>query len=220
VEVDVLTRVALGLVLTFVPAVAAAQSPWDVAGTVGLFARYTPRTNGSSGYQDLWMHNVQGGAIVGRHLTRNLKLELEATTTNGGTQFRERNVLVPGAQFPVPIGSEVTTSVTSIGAAVTYQFRDNEWVHPFVQAGLSTDFDRVTVRTWEQFSFGRPGVPPERVVEERVEGPTTTRQLRGIVGGGAKVYVTERSFVRTDARWSFDRRQHHLAFRVGFGVDF
>ena len=216
------TRVALALVLTFIPLTVAAQTNWDVTGTVGLFAGYTPRTDGTRGYQDLWFHNVQGGAILGRHFTRNLKLELEATTTNGGNQFRERYVEVPGVAYSYPVGSEVTTSITSVGAALTYQFRDNEWVHPFVQAGVSADFDRVSIRTWEQFSYGtpRPGVPPQRLVEERIDGPATSRVVRGLIGGGAKVYFSERAFVRPDARWSSDGRQHHFAFRIGLGVDF
>jgi opacity protein-like surface antigen len=212
----------VAFVLAFVPAAGHAQTRWDVAGSVGLFAGYRPRADGAAGYQDQWRHNVQVGATIGRHLTPHLKLELEGTATNGGRQFRERVVTIPGYPYPYPIGSEVTTSVRSIGAALTWQFRENEWVHPFVQAGIATDFDRVTVRTWEQFFHGtpRPGATPERLAEEHIEGPTTTRHVRAIVGGGAKLYVSEAAFVRTDGRWSFDPEQHNLAFRLGFGVDF
>lgn len=182
----------------------------------------TPRTDARGGYQDTWFHSVQGGAIVGRHINRHWKLEVEATTTNSGTQFRERYVTVPGFPYPYPVGSEVASSVTSVGAAIAYQFRDNEWVHPFVLAGVSADCDRVTVRTWEQFVYGtpRPGAPPERLSEERIDGPATSRYVRGLIGGGAKVYFSEKAFVRPDARWSSDGRRHHVAFRVGFGVDF
>jgi hypothetical protein len=220
--VDVFTRVALSLVLTFIPLTAATQPKWDVAGTVGLFAGYTPRRDGRGGYQDTWFHNVLGGAIVGRHVNRDWKLELETTTTTAGTQFRERYIVVPDVPYPYPIGSEVTSSVTSVAVAVTHQFRDNEWVHPFVQVGVSADFDRVTVRTWEQFVCGtpRPGVPQQRLSVERIDGPTTSTFVRGLIGGGAKVYLSERAFVRPDARWSSDGRRHHFAFRLGLGVDF
>lgn len=163
-----------------------------------------------------------GGVTVGRYFTRHLKLELEAAATNSGTQTRERLVTAPGYAFPYPIRSDVTTSLRSVGAVMTWQFRDNEWVHPFVQAGLSADFDRVTVLTREQFFFGRPepGATPERLVDERIDGPTTTRAVRGVLGGGAKVYVTPRLFVRSDGRWSFNRERQAVVFRVGFGVDF
>ena len=228
VEADVFTRVVLLLILAFVPWRAYGQTAvpvrtdWDIAATTGLFGGYRPRTEGGSGYQELWFQNVQGGITVGRYLTPHVKLELEATTTTGGTQFRERLVTVPGAPYPYPIGSEVRTSVSSIGAAVTWQFGNNEWVHPFVQAGVVTDFDRVTVRTWEQFVFGtpHPGAPPRRVVEERIDGPTTTRAVRALLGGGAKFYVTQKSFVRADGRWWFDRERQNVAARLGFGIDF
>ena len=215
------TRVAALLVFTFAPVVAQAQSAWDVTGIAGLLSGYTPRSDGTR-YQESWFQNAQGGVIIGRHLTPHLKVEVEATTTTKGNQYRDRSVAVPGYPYPYPIVSEVSTSVRSLAGAVTWQFRNNEWVHPFVQAGIAADFDRLTVRTWEQFFYGtrQPGAPPERIVEEHIEGPTTSRKLRAVLGGGAKVYFNERGFVRSDARWSFDRDRHNLALRVGVGIDF
>jgi hypothetical protein len=222
-EADVLTRFWLLLIITLVPAQAQAQAQptWDIAGTAGLFSGFTPRTSGT-GFQESWFESVQGGVTVGRYLTPQVKVELDASVTGSGTQFRERLVTVPGYPFPYPAGSEVTTSVRSVAAAAIWQFRDNEWVHPFVLAGISTDFDRITVRWWEQFHYGNPGTgqPPYRVAEERTQGPDTTVAARALLGGGAKIYVTERAFVRTEARWTFDRDRHNLAFRAGFGVDF
>lgn len=213
------TRVLLMLVIVFIPAAARAQTGWDVAATGGLFAGHVPRDAGAAGYQERWFQNVQGGVVLGRHLTRHLKLEIETTGTTGGPQFRERLVTVPGQPYPYFAGSEVSTSVRSIATAVTWQFRNNEWVHPFVQAGLTTDFDHVTTRTWEQFVSGDRGTPPQRVFEERIERETTTH-VRAALGGGAKLYFTSRGFVRTDARWTFDTRRHNIAMRVGVGLDF
>ena len=213
------TRGVLLFVLALIPAVASAQPKWDIAGAGGFLAGYTPRPEDATGYQEEWFHNVQGAAIIGRHLSTHLKLELEASLTTRGSQFRERQVSVPGFPSAYSIGSEVFTRVGSVGAAATYQFGRNDWVHPFLQAGLSADFDRVTVRTWEQFVYSNTRVPPQRVVEERVEGPTTVRAIRAVIGGGAKLYVTERTFVRTDSRLSFGRDRHHWAARIGFGVD-
>jgi hypothetical protein len=226
VEANVFTRVVLLLVLVLVPRDLLAQSAtvplpqWDVTGTVGLFAGHRPRIGTGTGYQELWFHVVQGGAIVGRHLNRHLKIEIEASGTNGGTQFREQQIEVAGFPYPFSIGSHVTTSVRSVGALLTWQFRDNEWVHPFLQAGIAADFDRVTVRTWEQFTYGLPGVPPRRVVEARVDGPTTTREARAVLGGGTKLYLSQRAFVRADGRWTVGRERHDIATRIGIGIDF
>lgn len=62
-----------------------------MAGVAGLFAGYAPRTDRRTGYQDLWLHNVQGGAILGRHRTSHLKLELEATATSEKAFGRARH---------------------------------------------------------------------------------------------------------------------------------
>jgi hypothetical protein len=221
----VVTRLVLSFILAFVPAAVSAQVPqadagnWDIAATTGLFAGYGPESG--SRFQELWFHNVQGGITFGRYLWPHLKLELEASATNGGTQFRDRTITVPGYPYPYPLTSEATTAVRSLAASVVWQFRDNEWVHPFLQAGLSTDFDRVTVRTWEPVLVSpHPGAPLIREVAERIDGPATTRHLRGVLGGGAKVYFTQRLFIRSDGRWTFGRQRHNLALRLGAGVDF
>ena len=219
------TRHVLLLILAFVPAVASAQvaqagaANWDIAATTGLFAGYAPESG--SRYQELWFQNAQGGITFGRYMTPHVKLELEASATSKGTQFRDHTITVPGYPYSYPLTSEVTTTVRSLAASVVWQFRDNEWVHPFVQAGVSTDFDRVTVRTWEPVLISPyPGAPPIREVTERIDGPATTRELRGLLGGGAKVYLTQRLFIRSDGRWTFGRQRHNVAFRLGAGVDF
>ena len=216
-------------VLAFVPASALAQTSthpapmqWDVAGSVGLFSGYTPRP-GIFAYQETWFHSPHAAVTVGRYLGRHAKIEFEGSTTGGGTMFREHLTTVPGYAFPYPIGSQVTTAVHAVAAALTWQFLDNQWVHPFVQAGVSGDIERVTVRTWEQDFIGQPSrsLPPERIrVSEDALVKTTNSHVRALVGGGAKVYVTPRAFVRTDARWTFDRERHNLAVRIGVGTDF
>ena len=215
------SRLTFVLMLLLTPPVVQAQTQWDIAGTVGFFGGHTP-TPESPAYQEDWFETVQGGIVVGRHISRHLKLEVEATGTGTGTQFLQRSITVPGFPYPYPIASEVHTSVRSLGGALTWQFGENEWVHPFVQAGVSADFDRVTVRTWEQVFAGDPirGTGPRVLAEERVDGPTTHRAVRGAIGGGAKVYVSERAFFRTDGRLTFDRDHQNVVFRLGFGIDF
>ena len=219
------TRLVLLFVLAFVPAVANAQSPdigtWDVSATAGLLGGRTPRTEGGAGYYEEWFQCLQGAVTFGRYLTPHLKLEIEGSATTRGEQFRERLITIPGYAYPYPIGSEVFTSVRSLSATLGWQFRSNEWVHPFAQAGLTTDFDHVSIRTWDQFfnSDPRSGVVSLRVGEERIE-QTTTAHVRGVVGGGAKIYFTERAFVRTDGRWTFDARRQNLVMRAGVGIDF
>ena len=212
-------RMVLLLVLAFVPVVVEAQAgpdpAWDITGTASLLAGHTAVSD-DFGYQDDWFHVAQAGVLVGRHLTRRLKLEFEAAGTNSGTQFKQRLVTIPGAPNPYPVSSEDTTSVRSLAGAVIWQFRDNEWVHPFLQAGVSADFDRIISRTWEPFDYGNPlpGVAQLRMEE------ATYRRVRAVLGGGAKIYVSERAFVRTDGRFIVGRDRQHIVGRIGFGVDF
>ena len=200
---------------------AAAQGQWDAAGTVGMFAGHTPRDERFR-YQDDWFHAVQGGFIVGRHLSRSLKIEVDGSVTGRGRQYVDRLVTVPGYPYPYPVVSQSETSVRSLGAALTWQFRDNEWVHPFVRAGVSADFERQLLKTWDQLfypsdaSFG----PPSRLASQGVEGPTTTTTARAMLGGGAKLYVSPRMFVRTEGMVSLGRARQHVTLRAGFGVDF
>lgn len=215
----------LVLATLFVPATAHAQAgplppAWDISATAGLFSGYRPRIDGGRGYQDPWLHSIQAGLIGGRYVTRHLKFELEASTTTGGTHIREQLVEVPGSPYPYPVASQVTTSVMSVGAALVWQFRDNEWVHPFAYAGVSGDFDRITTRTWDYANYGSSTAPPRRTPQERVEGPFTEQSLRGVLGGGGKIYMSTRAFIRVEGRWSFEHRRQNVALRAGFGFDF
>ena len=160
---------------------------------------------------------------MGRHLTPHVKAEVELTTSTEGRRYVEHYIQVQGYPYPVPFGSEQFSRVHEIGMALTYQFFDNEWVHPFVQVGAAMDFDRVRSHTWAQsFYTGDPRQPGTQVVaaEETTTGATTTVTARAVIGGGAKFYVTERMFVRTDARFATGARGQHFALRLGVGVDF
>jgi hypothetical protein len=197
------------------------QAAWDVAVMAGVFAGHSQAAENES--HDDWFHTGQGAVIVGRHLTAHLKLELEASATGTGTQYLQRFVNVPGYVVRYPVSAEAESSVRSLAAAATWQFFENEWVHPFVTAGVSADFDRRSVRMFEQYYYpGDPRVPGNRILvaPQGSEGPQTITRTSGQVGGGVKVYVTEQAFVRTEGRVSIGARQQNVAFRVGVGVDF
>lgn len=213
-------RFALALALALAPAVGETQPLWDITATMGLFAGHRPARD-HGGYQEDWFQAALGGVVLGRHLSRHVKVELEASGTTDGLQYVSRLVEVPGVPGRYPIASDAATSVRSIGGLVTWQFRNNEWVHPYVQAGMSADFDHTVLYTPEQYYYGdsRTGAPPRLIAESRID-EATTRHVRSAIGGGAKVYFRERAFVRTDARLTFAAGRENLQFRVGVGLDF
>lgn len=209
------------MLLVAAPSVANAQPAWDASGFVGVFAGSVP-TAADERYSDDWFHTGQAGVIVGRHITKHLKVELEAAGTGRGRQFVQQVVTVPGIPPLYPVSSEVTTVVRTLAGSMTWQFFDNEWVHPFVTAGVAADFERRSVHVWEQRYY--PGDPrtssPVLVTADRREGPETSRVMRGLLGGGAKLYVHERAFVRADGRMSLGANTDNVAFRIGVGIDF
>jgi hypothetical protein len=223
-EADVFRDLPIGVVLLLLvaPAAADAQPKWDIAGIAGLFAGHSADPEGQH-YQEDWFETGLGGVILGRHVTSHLKVELEATRTGEGTQYVQRLVSIPGVAYPYPVASEAHTTVTSVGTTLTWQFFENQWIHPFVQAGVAAEFDRRAVNTWAQQHYSgdpRQGGVLISIAEQIVEGPDTTSTVRAVLGGGVKMYVSPRLFVRTDGRAALGERRQHVSFRVGFGADF
>jgi hypothetical protein len=199
-----------------------AATPWDSTVVVGLLSG-RPQTTTERGYADDWFNAAEVGGILGRHLTPHAKIEIALSTSAEGRRFVERYVQPPSYPYPVPVGADQFTRVHEAGAALTYQFFENEWVHPFVQVGAVMDVERVRTHTWAQSFFtGDPRLPGTQVVvaqEGRTE-PVTTIHGRAVVGAGAKFYLTPRVFVRTEGRFAAGAGGQHLALRAGVGVDF
>ena len=86
-------------VLTLGVVHAEAQTQWDVAGTAGLFSAHTD-PGSEVGYADEWTNAAQGGVMIGRYLSRHLKLELEASATTRGRQYATMPIAVPGWPYP------------------------------------------------------------------------------------------------------------------------
>lgn len=208
------------LALFLMPATAAAQSRWDVAASARLFTGHLD-AQVEGGYQEDWFQAAQAGVVLGRYLSRHIKVEFEASATSGGRRYASHPIDIPAHPYPYWVSSEVTTSVRSVAGVLAWQCRENEWVHPFVAAGISADVDRIAVYTPEQFFRSDPGSGPlsTPVAERRDLGSTMTR-ARAVLTGGAKVYFRERAFVRTDARLTWGPDRQHLALRAGVGVDF
>jgi hypothetical protein len=217
----------LGLLLTSAasaqtPPQPARTTPWEVSLMAGGVAGHAAPPE-PAGYSQDWTRAGLAGVVVGRYWSTHLKTELGLSAGSEGRQYIQRRVIVPDNPAPFFQGGEQFTRVHQIAGTVVWQFLENEWAHPFLEAGVALDFERqrrvllpTTVYT------GDPRLPNARVVvvEARNEGPESTTHARGIIGAGAKVYVHPRAFFRADARATFDARLEHLVFRAGFGVDF
>ena len=121
-------------------------------------------------------------------------------------QYVSHPLTVPGSPYPYWMVTEETTWARSLGAVAAWQFRDNEWVHPFVLAGVAADVDRTRRHVPEQFLTRRPAgrdlAPATH--SDSVEEESRPR-ASAVIGGGAKLYFRERAFVRSDVRLTFGR---------------
>jgi hypothetical protein len=194
--------------------------PWDAALVGGFFAG-RPEIPEPSDYQQRWFRTGQAAVIVGRHLTPHVKAEFELATTAEGRLILARYLTLPNGAT-IPYGAERRSTTRGVSASVIWQFRDNEWVHPFVHAGVATDVDRVSTHTWRQpLYISDPRAPgaPAIVIAESDERSDTTRTCL-VIGGGTKIYLTPHTFLRTDGRLATGGSGQHLAFRIGFGAEF
>jgi hypothetical protein len=212
------TWLLLVATLTLTSRAADAQPAWDVAGFAGLFIAHTDEI-ATGGYVEDWSNAAQGGAVIGRYLTPRFKLELETSATTRTAQYTSTPISVPDLPYPYWLFTEVRTSVRSLSGVGVWQFRDNEWVHPFVLAGVSADWDASIVNVPPQVYRGDPRSPSALVAEGSTQ-ERTDLHVRGVFGGGAKLYFTERAFVRTDGRLTWSPNRQNLAFRAGVGIDF
>ncbi len=216
--------VALVLVVLLVspwPAVAQQRS-WDVAGQTGGWWGHPRGESGTPFIDDDWFGAWLGSVTVGRYWTTHIKTELDATFTSEATRYIAYQVLIPGERTPRFYTADERRSERSVAALVTLQAGRNWWVHPFVQGGVSMDWDRVRSHVFPQGYY--EGTPPGgRYIEltpERRLGPHTRAITRAVVAGGAKFYVNERWFFRADLRTTFGGDAQQVLFRTGFGIDF
>ena len=163
---------------------------------------------------DDWNNRWYGGTQLGYYWTEHLKTELEIGLTSEGESWAVYSVPVLSRSGPVRFTNEARRQRDlMLSAGQTWQFFHNQWVHPFVGAGIEANYGRVR-RELHTFDPG-DGLPPQitRLHDERWHAAAHGT-------AGVKVYFTTRSFVRFDGRVAFGQDGQHFAWRVGLGRDF
>jgi hypothetical protein len=189
---------------------------WDVAGSVGWLGGN--KSDIAENWND-WYDTFAASVDAGYYWTPNFKTEAGVTVTTEGMVFSQSEHRVPGDFVSVFVPREHHFRVTALSTAATYQFFDNTWVHPFLSAGV-----QLTEERERAFSLD---VPYFRRDLTRIDVPipaprrATVFSVRPHVMGGAKFYVNERGFVRTDlgVAWH-DGKVAQVTWRDGIGVDF
>ncbi len=189
---------------------------WDVTGSVGWFAG---NKSGIAEEWNDWYDTFATSLEVGRYWSPHFKTEGAAIFTTEGTVFGRQEPIAPGEGPPIFIPREHHFRVRAFTASATYQFFENTWVHPFVTAGVQFTEERERAFSPDVPFYGRdftridiPIAPPRQA---------TVFSVRPVVSAGAKFYVNERGFVRTDlgVAWH-EGRVAQVVWRAGMGVDF
>jgi hypothetical protein len=182
---------------------------WDVSGSVVSLA--TGRISvGCQSYVPC-DELVGYGVEAGRYWTTHLKTEVAVVMTRpawstdygtfpGGTTYSDREY-----------------RLTTVAPAVTYQFRENVFVHPFVSGGIRLGWLQSRYLPTEVHDAERRTRYFTPAVNERV----TSVHARPFAGGGVKFYFGERVYLRPEAVTTFGSPGvTDVRTSVGFGFDF
>ena len=144
------------------------------------------------------------GVSVGYFWTPHLKTEVGVARSGRG-QLYQTELLEMRGLLPVYRTTQHTYDAVVISPAATYQFLRNQWVHPFVSGGAHIVRER-----HEALAF-----------ETRQLTDDTAVSAVAFVGGGLKIFVSERAFIRTDIRTTLaEPDTRRMSWTAGFGVDF
>jgi hypothetical protein len=197
--------------------VPAGRTAWDVSGSIGWLAG--DKSDFAEEWNS-WYDTFAASIEVGRYWTPHIKTAVGGTFTTEGSVYSHVQVPAPGQQFPIFIPREHHFRLNAIDIGAAYQFLDNQWVHPFLNAGVQLGWEHQRQFSPEQVFFGRDPRNPLIVPPlDRRDGYDFS--ARPFIGGGAKFYVNERGFIRTDVMVGGHRGGiGQVSWRVGAGVDF
>jgi hypothetical protein len=202
-------HVSLFLLAVALPAAATAQPiqprasepfrKWDVGGGVTIrFGETNDRVNPAGS----WV------AEAGRYWTPHLKASVVVTTA-GQHNYGTSSYSTVSATW-----TEYVTAPAAYGAAITYQFFDNEFVHPYVTGGarFASSHEAITLSTYS------PRLGSQLTT---FTGPERF-EVHPVLGGGFKSYFGNgRAFMRTELLFSMGPNgTRHGILLIGSGVDF
>jgi hypothetical protein len=187
---------------------------WDAGGSIGMLNISGADTRSSWA---AWEQKGEFRVDVGRYWTTHLKTEVAFSTTNPWTDYESERIVVPGSTTPGYAYLDIDRHLYTVAPALTWQFRENTFMHPFVSGGVNIgvlDEHRVRESNAYRPRTGSFVVPP---LDER----RTVVMARPFVAGGFKSYISRAVYVRSELRAAFAQDGlRQLAVLAGIGVDF
>lgn len=195
---------------------AAPRPRWEASASAGpIEAR--PGDNSGLPYDDNWYADGRYAGAIAYYWTRHLKTEFEYAVTGEGSRYVQDRVTLAGTVYPTYF--EEFHRLQQASLRMVWQFRDNQWVHPYVSAGVVLDADRRRYHAPAQYQTPVRGNPPVLL-----RSPLDVRDdlLRGgvTVGGGAKFYMSKSAFFNAGAIGTYAKPAATISLIAGFGIDF
>ena len=188
---------------------------WDVSGSLGMLNISTSEV-GSSPWR-AWDQKIEYRADLGRYWTTHLRTELAVSTSNRWDDYEVTPFPPNGVPSPSFAYTQIDRRLANVAPAVTWQFRENTFMHPYASGGMNLGLLREhRVRAPDLYRLGgqsAPAVP----LDER----STRLIARPFFAGGFKSYMSRSTFVRTEGRLAVGPAgAAHLSLVAGVGFDF
>jgi hypothetical protein len=191
---------------------------WDFNLNIGAFGAVPGER--AYPYND-WYTEGRYAASIGYYWTEHLKTEFEFAHTGEGSRYIVDHVPVPGTGAVHTIGIEAYHRVQQAAARVVWQFGNNTWVHPYVNAGYVFDAERRRYYSPPQYYYpGDPRTRPPIVVRPELNDRDHVYRSGISVGAGTKFYVSTNSYINAGLQWTYSRPARTLTALAGYGVEF
>jgi hypothetical protein len=186
---------------------------WDAGGSLGFLAITTSDTRGA---WPGWEQKADYRFDLGHYWTTHLKTEVAVTTSNPWTDYESEEITIGGVPRAYAYNN-IDRHLHTVAPAVTWQFRENTFMHPYVSGGVKVGvLTEHRYRNDDSYRFGNVSVPVPDLDERR-----TLVLARPFVAGGFKSYITRAVFVRSEGRVAFAQDgARHVSLGVGIGLDF
>lgn len=194
--------------------------PWDVAVSNGFQFDNDRNTWVPGGYTyDDWEGGWGLQVDIGRYWTSHFKTEASAGLLTDRHQYGYEDLVVNGRPAQATWLADGRRGY--IGGAVTWQFLNNAFAHPFVSAGVRANVVALH-RTRQPYAWSWVGGPSTSFPIPAIDERTTLWQARPYVATGYKSYFyNERAFMRSELSVGFaPSGLSNWGVRIGVGFDF
>ena len=196
----------------------AAYPHWDVGGGFALWSLSSSETGTT---WTNWEAKAEYRADVGRYWTPHLKTDVAISASNRWDDYESVPFPVPGITGRTYAYINSERQLFAIAPAVTWQFRENALMHPYVSGGIKVGMlQEHRFREDGTYLFGS-GAGAASYTVTPLEEQRTTVTARPFVAGGFKSYLSRSVFVRTEGRLAFaSDGVRQVSVGIGMGVDF